>query len=297
MSNKLGSITLLGLGSMGASLARRLLDPDYQLHIWNRTANRPVIKELVNDGANYLSSAVEAFQASQIIILCLLDYPTIYETLADVEDKSCLESKTIINLTNGTPKDARDMEHYLNSDWKVARDGYFDGGIMATPPLIGSDSAFIFCSGGTSQGFMQPDDGHSVHDVLSRFGRVEYLGPEVDSSALYDLSLLAGMYGMFGGALTAIALLSKRKSKDLPSISETVARHLIPWLQAVLPSLEDTAGFIEQNDTESHGHGNAMRCIAMQNVTRACDEEDVDAGPLRYLLQTYEKVVEKGAGD
>jgi hypothetical protein len=126
---------------------------------------------------------------------------------------------------------------------------------------------------------------------------VEYLGPEVDSSALYDLSLLAGMYGMFGGALTAIALLSKRKNKALPSISETVARHLIPWLKAVLPSLENTASFIEQNDTESHGHGNAMRCIAMKNVTRACEEEDADAGPLRYLLRTYEKVVEEGAGE
>lgn len=48
MSGKLGSITLLGLGSMGASLARQLLDPDYQLHGWNRTVDRPVVKEVVN---------------------------------------------------------------------------------------------------------------------------------------------------------------------------------------------------------------------------------------------------------
>ena len=64
---------------------------------------------------------------------------------------------------------------------------------------------------------------------------------------------------MLGGALTAIALLSKRKNRALPSISETVARHLIPWLEALLPSLENTASLIEQNDIESHGYGNAMR--------------------------------------
>jgi 3-hydroxyisobutyrate dehydrogenase-like beta-hydroxyacid dehydrogenase len=199
---------------MGASLGRRLLDPEYKLHAWNRTADRCVVKELVNAGAHFVSSAVEALRVSQTIILCLLDYPTIYKTLAEIEDKSCLKDKMIIDLTNGTPKDARDMELYLTSEWNVAV--YYDGGIMATPPLIGTDSAFIFCSGRNNESHVQSVDGRSFQEILSRFGRAEYLGPEVDSSALYDLSLLAGMYGMFGGALTAIALLSKRKNKVLP---------------------------------------------------------------------------------
>jgi hypothetical protein len=105
------------------------------------------------------------------------------------------------------------------------------------------------------------------------------------------------MYGMFGGALTAISMLSKRKGTDLPSISQTVAKSLIPWLQAVLPSLENMASLTEQGDTDSHGQGNEMRCIAMNNVTRACEEESADAGPLKYLLHTYEKAVVEGAGD
>jgi 3-hydroxyisobutyrate dehydrogenase-like beta-hydroxyacid dehydrogenase len=129
---------------MGASLGRRLLGPEHKLHVWNRTADRPVVKELVNAGANFVSSAVKALRVSQTIILCLLDYPTICKTLEEVEDQSCLKDKIIINLTNGTPKDARDMEQYLTSEWNVAV--YYDGGIMATPTLIGTDSAFIFCS-------------------------------------------------------------------------------------------------------------------------------------------------------
>ena len=123
-----------------------------------------------------MSSAVEALRVSQVIILRLLDYLTMYKTFVDVEDKSCLEDKIIINLTNGTPKDARNKEQHLNSEWNIAL--YLDCGIMATPPLICTDSAFIFCSGGSNQSLVQYVDGHSVQDVLSRFGQVEYLGPE-----------------------------------------------------------------------------------------------------------------------
>ena len=34
----------------------------------------------------------------------------------------------------------------------------------------------------------------------------------------------------------------------------------------------------------------------MKNATGACEEENADYGALRYVLRTYENVVEEGAG-
>jgi 3-hydroxyisobutyrate dehydrogenase-like beta-hydroxyacid dehydrogenase len=65
------TVTLVGLGHMGAAIAERLLDAGYQLRVFNRTAGRDA--ELVERGATRIDSAEAALVAADVCITSLAD--------------------------------------------------------------------------------------------------------------------------------------------------------------------------------------------------------------------------------
>lgn len=189
-SRPLSPVTVLGLGSMGSALAAALLDGDHPTTIWNRTPGKA--EPLVARGATRAATVTDAVSASPVAIVCVLDYPAAREVLAAAGD--ALAGRTVVNLTNGTPKDARDM-----AAW-VAGNGasYLDGGIMAVPAMIGGPGSLALYSGSA-------DAFESFEPVLRRLGSARYLGEDPGLASLHDLALLAGMYGLFGGFLHAVA--------------------------------------------------------------------------------------------
>lgn len=134
-SRPLSPVTVLGLGSMGSALAAALLDGDHPTTIWNRTPGKA--EPLVARGAIRAATVADAVSASPVAIVCVLDYPAAREVLAAAGD--ALAGRTVVNLTNGTPKDARDMAAWVAG--KGAR--YLDGGIMAVPAMIGGPGSLV----------------------------------------------------------------------------------------------------------------------------------------------------------
>ena len=65
------NIAFLGIGAMGERIASNLIDAGYQLHIWNRTAEK--CQTLVNKGAVVYQSPQEAVQNARIAIAMLTD--------------------------------------------------------------------------------------------------------------------------------------------------------------------------------------------------------------------------------
>jgi 3-hydroxyisobutyrate dehydrogenase len=65
------TVTLVGLGHMGAAIAERLLAAAYQLRVFNRTAGRDA--ELVERGATRIDSAEAALVAADLCITSLAD--------------------------------------------------------------------------------------------------------------------------------------------------------------------------------------------------------------------------------
>lgn len=65
------TVTLVGLGHMGAAIAGRLLEARYPLQVFNRTAGRD--DALVERGASRLDSAGAAFAESDVCITSLAD--------------------------------------------------------------------------------------------------------------------------------------------------------------------------------------------------------------------------------
>jgi hypothetical protein len=75
----------------------------------------------------------------------VLDYDTISDLLKHTGLN--LNHKVVINLTNGTPKQARTMDQYMRETVDVR--AYFDGAVMTTPVLLATEASFIYLSGET----------------------------------------------------------------------------------------------------------------------------------------------------
>ncbi|KAF5708437.1 oxidoreductase [Fusarium mundagurra] len=215
------SLTLLGLGNMGSALVQALLKASNKVTIWNRTRDRPQVRAAVEAGAILEADVQGAISRNNTIIICLLDYPSINTSLADIQTPA-LEGKTIVNLTNGTPKQAREM-----ADWATSHSvkHYFDGAVMAAPQMIGGPQSFFVVSGESPEAFKP------IASFLEPLGKPEYLGTAIDAAARYDLAALSSMYGMFSGMFVAMALLKKGHEKLEPVVSGS----LNPFLGALIP--------------------------------------------------------------
>lgn len=70
-------IAFLGLGVMGAPMALNLIRNGYAVNIWNRTSDRPALKNLTDAGAIAFPSIRAAVTTADIIFTCLGDVPDV----------------------------------------------------------------------------------------------------------------------------------------------------------------------------------------------------------------------------
>ncbi|RDL50785.1 3-sulfolactaldehyde reductase [Ensifer sp. M14] len=264
------TISILGLGAMGTALANALIDAGNVMNVWNRTQTRA--DALVARGARRAKTVSEAIAASDLIILCLTDYAAVDATLADVGPM--LANKTVVNLTNGRPDEVRAIAARLEG--YGAR--YLDGGIMATPPMIGSPHAFILYSGSA-------DAFEGAKEQLAAFGQSHYLGEDPIFAAVNDLALLSAMYGLFGGYLHATALAG--------SVGVTAMQFLPlvePWLAAMMTALPDYAERIDSGDHARDVMSNlAMQSVAITNIVTASRSQGIDPA----FMEPMEKLAQK----
>ncbi|MEV6908184.1 NAD(P)-binding domain-containing protein [Amycolatopsis sp. NPDC051071] len=270
-------VTVLGLGAMGTALVEALLAAGHPVTGWNRTAGRAEV--VAAKGASVASTVSEALAANKIVIACLLDYDSVHEVLDPVA--AGLKGRQLINLTNGTPGQAREM-----SAWAEELGAeYLDGGIMAVPPMIGSPAAFIFYSGsGTVLG--------RARTALDTFGGVNYLGADPGLAPLYDIALLSGMYGNFIGVIQAFALVGSAGVK-----AKEFAPLLRGWMDAMSGFTERAAEQIDSGDYVTDVVSNlAMQAGAYPNLAKAAEEQGVSAELLTPLQSLMDKRVAAGHG-
>jgi 3-hydroxyisobutyrate dehydrogenase-like beta-hydroxyacid dehydrogenase len=139
-----------------------------------------------------------------------------------------------VNVTNGTPVQARKLASWAQ-EHGIA---YVDGGIMAVPQMIATPAAYVLYSG--------DERAYAKHrSTLAALGGTRWTGADPGLAALYDLSLLTGMYGMVAGVAQAYALI---RSEGIP------ARELAPLLQDWLTAMANglVPGTADAVDTGRH---------------------------------------------
>ncbi|KAL4923622.1 NAD(P)-dependent oxidoreductase [Aspergillus undulatus] len=269
-------VSVFGLGAMGKALALQYIGTGYTTTVWNRSSEKA--QALLAQGARLASKVADGVEASNLIILCLLDNPSVKETLSKAT--SSLPGKIIVNLTNGTPSQARELSEWVTS----CGADYIHGGIMAVPDMIGSTHAVILHSGST-KAFAR------VEADLAHLGTAKFLGTDPGSASLHDLALLSGMYGLFSGFFQATAL-----ARSHGTSATDIIDILKPWLTAMTHYLGVLAQQIDAGDYATQGSNLAMQVAGMQNLVDTFAEQGVTPALILPFRDLMRRALEGGYG-
>jgi 3-hydroxyisobutyrate dehydrogenase-like beta-hydroxyacid dehydrogenase len=254
------TVSVLGLGRMGSALATALVDEGYDVTVWNRTP-----KAL--PGAKSVATPEEASEAD-VVVTCLSTY--------DVQQPLLTKKiKTLVNLTSGTPEQAR-----VTARW--AQDNgvnYVDGVIMAVPQQIGTAHARILYSG------------REEHHVLEAFGQPVYLGEDAGLAALYDLALLGIMWSAFGGFLQAQALV--QTAGITPGQFTPLATD---WLATVNTFLPEMGEQTRSGNYETDVSALDINVDGLKLLAAASEEQGLDATVPQALHDLFERAQRNGHG-
>ncbi|MFE2639922.1 NAD(P)-dependent oxidoreductase [Streptomyces scopuliridis] len=272
------SVSLLGLGAMGAAFARAWLAAGYSVTVWNRTPGRA--DALVAGGATAAASAAEAVAANALVVTCLLDDASVGAALEGAD----LTGKDLVDLTTGTPAQAR-----ARGEWAAARGARFlSGGIMAVPPMIGVPEAggYVFYSG-------SPELFETHGTALAVPAGTRYVGANAGHAALQDVALLSGMYGMLAGITHAFALVRGEAEISLKEFTPL----LTGWLMSMSPVVEQVAGQLESGDYTSDVVSNlAMQVAGVRTFVGTAHEQGVSPELLTPYFDLMKRRLEGGHG-
>ncbi|XVV05488.1 NAD(P)-dependent oxidoreductase [Actinosynnema sp. CA-248983] len=269
MTNERENVTVLGLGLMGTALATAFQSAGHPTTVWTRS-DRPG-----PEGTTRARTAAEAVAASPIIVACVLDYRAVEETLP-----TDLAGKLVVNLTTGTPDQAREMAA------EVERRGgrYLDGGIMTTPPAVGTPAAMILYSG--------PADLYAQHEsTLQALGAATFVGEDTGFAALFDTALLTIMYAGLTGYLTATALVDR---EGVPAKAFLLmAQGMLGTVASFLPAMADQ---VDSGDFTSREARLDMQISAADHLIHATRDRGVDTTLLKHVKSLIERAVAAGHG-
>jgi len=185
----MSEVTVIGLGAMGSALARAFLQDGHRVTVWNRTTTKA--EPLVRDGAVLAPSAASAVGASPIVVVCVENYEITKTILGSNEVASSLSDRILVQLSTGSPQEARDCEAWVREQGA----GYLDGAIMALPDQIATADAMILVSGAESsfQG--------SEPLLKNLAGEVSYVGAQIGAASALDCAILSYFFGGILGCI------------------------------------------------------------------------------------------------
>lgn len=190
----MSEISQIGLGSMGSALARAQIGAGRSVTVWNRTASK--MEPLAALGATAADSVAQAVEASPLIMVCVDNYTITRQFLSGDDVVPHLAGRTVIQLSTGTPKEAREAQ-----SWLADRGAdYLDGAIESYPDGIGDENGRILVCGADAA-FRRTQ---AFFTCLG--GDIRYLGENAAAAAALDLAELSESLGKYTGLLHGACL-------------------------------------------------------------------------------------------
>ncbi|MFJ9827187.1 NAD(P)-dependent oxidoreductase [Streptomyces sp. NPDC101160] len=269
-------VTVIGLGQMGTALAAAFLDAGHPTTVFNRTPARA--DALVARGARRAATVAEAVAASELVVVCVLDYPAVRALLDPVAD--ALRGRVLVNLTSGSPEQAR-----AEAEWAAGHGiGYLDGGIMTTPPGIGNSDSMILYAGG-------PELLAAHRPALAVLGDPVDLGADAGLASLYDAGLLGMMWSVFGGWLHATALTG---ADGVPA--KEFAGVAVRWLRTLAWFVTTYAEQIDAGEYPGDDATLDVHVASIAHLLHAGEERGVDNRLPELHLEMMKAAVAAGHG-
>jgi 3-hydroxyisobutyrate dehydrogenase-like beta-hydroxyacid dehydrogenase len=245
--------------------------------VWNRTAGKA--GALVASGATLALTPDEAVAASPIVITSVSTYDDVHTVVSREVDR--LTGRTLVNLSSGTPEQARTL-----SVWASERGvRYLDGAAMSGTRLVGQPEALFLYSG--------DPDAYAAHQAtLATLGRAVHLGADPGAASVYDTALLAMNMGVLSGFYQAVALVGAA-GVDAPTFA-AVAVDYLPFVSGLLPG---HARQIDQHRYPGDDGTLEVYAAAMGHVVDTGRRHGIDVEVPATIAALVERGVAAGHGD
>ncbi|GDY31036.1 NAD(P)-dependent oxidoreductase [Gandjariella thermophila] len=175
-------IGVVGLGAMGAGMARALLARGFRVTAFNRTAAKA--EPVVRAGATLAATPADAVAAADVLLLSLAGEDAVEQVLFGALGGTLRPGLTVVDTSTVSPAFARDTAKRL-AGAGVRR---VEACVIGNPRMAASGGLRVFVAGDRA-------DADAVSDVLDALGPdVRYLGGPGNASVLkLALNLLLGV--------------------------------------------------------------------------------------------------------
>ena len=272
------NVMVIGLGRMGAALARQLLAGGFNVTVWNRTASKAA--PLVEAGASQAADVVSGIAGSEVIVICVGTYDDTYEVLANCGD---LSGKILLQLTSASAEDALGMAQWAEE--RGAR--YLDGFIAAFPQDIGMPECPLHIAG-------EAGAWETVKDaVLCLGGASDYLGDNVAAGAVLDqANILFGLTSSL--AYIHGARMAESVGLDVGDYAEAII-HAVAYQLA--PQYRHYARCIASGNHDETAAAIATWRATMEGLVDDSNRGTPAAALLEGILAQLGHAIEAGDGD
>ena len=205
-------ISTLGLGLMGSAVARSFVNAGHRLTVWNRAAAKT--QSLVEVGASAAGSLSAAVAASPVVLICIDGYRSTQALFDEREVIGLLPGRVIVQLSTGSPSEARQAEAWFSA--RGAR--YLDGAILGGPTTMGTPRSTVLVSGP-----------REIFDRCAPLlgalgGGMRHVGEKIGTAAAIDMAYLARQCGMYAGVAHGV-LICESEGADLEAYASVFAEN------------------------------------------------------------------------
>jgi 3-hydroxyisobutyrate dehydrogenase-like beta-hydroxyacid dehydrogenase len=276
----MSEVTVIGLGNMGAALARALLKNQCAVTVWNRSPQKAV--PLVAQGAVLAPDLFSAVTSSPMILMCVTNYMAANQLLS--EAAAHLSGKLFVQFTTGSPQDARASEIWAHEHGLE----YLDCAITGSPSSIGTSSAHILISG--------KEAAFQKAEPTLRFlaDNLDYKGELIGLASAWEMVFVMHYYGMFLSLFHSVQICQAEgiPLEEYITVLDQQGKHYEKWLcenilsgnyQETSAPLELWAGAIQQiaqHAQDSHIHAEFPQLAArlfQQAMQAGYGHEEVSA--------------------
>jgi 3-hydroxyisobutyrate dehydrogenase len=220
------NLAFLGLGHMGAPMARRLVDAGHDVVVWNRSPAR--CTPLAEAGAAVAATPAEAVAGRDLVISMLAD-PNAVDAVFFGPGGAAeqLAAGTLVaEMSTIGPDAVRRLAEALPPGVRLV-----DAPVLGSVPQATAGSLTIFVSGA-------PEDAQSGQDVLSVLGKPRYVGA-LGTAAGLKLVLNTSTISLFVLVGEALALADQLGLDQATALEGLAGTGIGAFLERIGPRIDD----------------------------------------------------------
>jgi 3-hydroxyisobutyrate dehydrogenase-like beta-hydroxyacid dehydrogenase len=272
-------IVVIGSGLMGSALARAFAAAGHDVVVWNRTPSKA---KAVGGGTTAIENLIEAVSGRELVVVSLSNYAAWFELFSSKGVSSALAGKTLVQLTSGSPADARN-----GLEWAQANGvDYLDAAILAYPSFVATDYATVFYAGSRAV-----FDRH-LGTLQAIAKNSTYVDEKIGSAATLDCAILEAYYG---GSLAFLHAAAMCKAESLDPKMFFAQKN--SFLGLISVTADAAQGMVERNDFSGDQCSLNTHVAAIEHIVRLSQDARMSARFPKELLENYKRALSAGLGD